>query len=336
MGKFIPMRFELANANHFSQINKWMPELGNYYDGHESSKFFEQISNKEKLDPFGFFTLKKEIWTASNEDVLLGFICLNYKRGGSIKIGPIIVNPDSRGVGIGKFLLSHSIEVAESKKVRKIYATTSSLNKPASLLFKNSGFVQEAILPNQYRDGTEEYVWGLFTAEHSKGHRSTRSMLLDKSDPCQPKVRSYENDIDRKYLDSVIDVMKEWHGDIDEQFAEGIVSANNKELDYEIKGKKVFTSTCGDKQTGITVTTPKRGGSVKVYPIYGSTESQKSLISNISDFYRQMGFRKIYTFIPSGDDNHLKTLKENGFEYRGILRSPYKDGYDLTILDLNL
>lgn len=58
------MEFIPVGKHHFGLVKEWLPELGNFYDGHKNSKFFEQITDKEEKDPFGYFTLRKEIWSA--------------------------------------------------------------------------------------------------------------------------------------------------------------------------------------------------------------------------------------------------------------------------------
>lgn len=328
------MKFSLISESHQKQIKDWLPELGNFYDGHDSSsKFFNQIANKNETDPFGYFTLKKEIWTATDNSELLGFICLNYKRGGSVKIGPLMVNPKHRGKGVGKFLIQSSIKQTKETNVRKLYATTSSLNNPASNLFESCSFEKEAELPDQYKTGASEYIWGLFLQENPTRQKGNNSFLI-KTKSNSGTTRNYCDKTDRGFLAETVDVMSEWHDGLDSDFIKGLIEASERDLDYEIKGKKIMTNEQEGKIKGLAVTTPKRGGPVKLYPIYGTKTAQKQLADSIKAFYSQCGYRKIYTFTPASDHQHILFLKSIGFSKRGIIKAPYKNGFDLVVLDV--
>lgn len=329
------MKFTKVNDNYLETIETWLPELGNFYDGHKDSKFFEQITNKDTNDPYGYFTQKKELWSATEKNELLGFVCLNSKRGGSIKIGPIMVSPNHRGKGVGKFLINHSILRGKEMSARKLYATTSSLNIPAGRLFESLGFTKEASLPNQYKQGAEKFIWGLFLNTVQNAQKPSGSLVKNGNEKSH-SVRGYEDATDRTVLEDAVHTITEWHTDLDQGFIEGIVNATKRNLDYETKGKEIFISEANGKQTGVAVTTPKRGGPVKVYPLTGSESSQTNLIEAIKSFYSQRGYKKLYTFIPETDKAHLQLLTNLGFTERGILESPYKDGYNLAILDIQI
>ena len=244
-------------------------------------------------------------------------------------------SPSHRSKGVGSFLIENSIKRGKETGARKIYATTSSLNIPAFYLFKSAGFIIEATLPNQYRNGTEEYIWGLFL-DIPQDTINPRNSLMDNFGQERHTIRKYLDLTDRAYLEEAVNTIREWHADLDNTFIEGIVKATSRNLDYETKGKEIFVSEVNGKHSGIAVTTPKRGGPVKVYPLFGSPSSQSELIGIIRNFYIQKGYKKLYTFVPHSDHKHLNQLGNLGFTQRGILRSPYKDGYDLAILDIQI
>jgi RimJ/RimL family protein N-acetyltransferase len=339
MGKSVlNLSFQKVREIDLPCLKTLLPELGKFYDGHENSRFFDQLVNKEKHDSNGYFTLKKEIWIArDHEDQCCGFICLNYKRGNTVKIGPIIVNPANRGQGVGKFLIKSSLEKLNKESVRKVYATTSSENTPATDLFKKSGFRLEVELPEQYRKGNKELIWGYFFDFPKEIFVNENSLLqaqvIEKASSL--KTVNFDPKADSQHLKKVISVIKEWHEDIDSSFAEQIIKASERGLDFETKGKLILTIKDQDsKFCGLAIAAPKRGGAVKVYPLYGVKNALHLLVEALKSKFKHLGYRKLYTFSHANDEKYIEALTSLGFTLRGDISSPYKSGHDLAVLDL--
>ncbi len=335
MGKpVLNMNFQIIRKVDFRHLRILLPELSNFYDGHKNSKFFDQLVNKETRDANGYFTLKKEIWVAKDRNSnFCGFVCLNYKRGNTVKIGPIIVNPSCRGQGVGKFLINSSIEKVKKENIRKIYATTSSENVAATQLLKSSGFQLETELPDQYRQGKIELVWGHFI-DSPKETFINKNTLLSYEEKDFVSITAFDSKKDTEYLENTINNIAEWHDDIDQSFCKQIIKATERGLDIESKGKLILVARSPiGIQTGIVVATPKRGGSVKIYPLYGNKHSIKLLIKALKQEFSRLGYRKLYTFSHTNDAEYQNVLLNNGFTLRGKLFSPYKTGYDLAVLD---
>lgn len=338
MGKpVLNLSFQKIRETDLPCLKELLPELGKFYDGHENSRFFDQLVNKEKHDSNGYFTLKKEIWIARGQnDQCCGFICLNYKRGNTVKIGPIIVNPVHRSQGVGKFLIKSSLEKLNRESVRKVYATTSSENAPASELFKKSGFRLEVELPEQYRKGNKELIWGYFFDFPKEIFVNQNSLLLTttKTVPLL-KLSILNPTTDSRHLKKVISVIKEWHADIDSSFTNQITKAAERGLDFETKGKLILIVKDENSSLyGMAIAAPKRGGSVKVYPLYGTKEALFLLIESLKNRFKNLDYRKLYTFSHANDEKFIEALTTLGFTLRGDISSPYKSGHDLAVLDL--
>jgi len=153
---------QLYQNSDYLILKTWLSELSQFYDGHESGKFIDQLVEREQEDELGYFTIAKEIYVLREGIRPVGAICLNYKRGGSVKIGPFVVSPTERGKGFGTQLLQFAEKRAREKGKRKIYATTSHLNIPANRIFQKCGFLIEAKFPDQYKVGSTELIWGKF------------------------------------------------------------------------------------------------------------------------------------------------------------------------------
>lgn len=331
------MKFTKISSSHFGCLKKLLPELGKFYDGHENAKFFEQITDKDKKDKNGYLTLKKEIWSILDDgDNFCGFICLNYKRGNTVKIGPIMVDPKYRGNGIGKFMIKSSLEKLRKENVRKVYATTSSENIPANILFKDTGFQLEVELPEQYRVGNKENIWGYFFERPTEIYLNEKSLLdLTSSKDEILHVKEFDSETDIQYLQKIIKIIKEWHDDIDSGFIKQIIDATKRGLDFETKGKLILiTKNTKNTPLGLVIAAPKRGGSVKIYPMSGNVYSIRRMIDELCRIFKEKGFRKLYTFVHANDDKYIQQLITFGFCLRGTILSPYKSGHDLAVLDL--
>lgn len=112
----------------YPYLDQWMESLATFYDGHTPEhKLLDQLVNTEMADPRGFFTKSKALLVSYDEatGVPTGAICLNHKRGGAVKIGPVVVDAALRGQGIGKALFTAADAYAEAVGARKLFATTS-------------------------------------------------------------------------------------------------------------------------------------------------------------------------------------------------------------------
>lgn len=332
------LSFQKIRETDLPCLKELLPELGKFYDGHENSRFFDQLVNKEKHDSNGYFTLKKEIWVARDQnDQCCGFICLNYKRGNTVKIGPIIVNPSNRGEGVGKFLIKSSLEKLNRESIRKVYATTSSENIPASDLFKKSGFRLEVELPEQYRKGNKELIWGYFFDFPKEIFVNNNSLLIKETseNAALLKLSSYDPTTDAKQLKKVINIIKEWHDDIDSSFEKQITKAAERGLDFETKGKLLLIiKNQSSDLCGMAIAAPKRGGAVKIYPLFGTKDALSLLIESLISRFKNLGYRKLYTFSHANDEKYIEVLISLGFTLRGDISSPYKSGHDLAVLDI--
>lgn len=323
----------------YDPLELWMRSLAEFYDGHTpDNKLIDQLVGAETADPCGFFTKSKALVVAThaeNLDVPVGATTINFKRGGAVKIGPVVVDAALRGNGIGKTLFQAADAFAGAVGARKIFATTSHLNTPVNTLFQRYGFTVEATFPDQYKPGSQELIWGKFVGDHP--HESDSSSVGSVVHPSNGRtvetITPY-TEADREYVAGVNDTYNGWHDDLGEDFIDGMVAGQERGLNFQSKGKIILVGkdTDGEAQ-GMLTFTPKRGGPVKIYPIAGTPEAQASLLDRAVDLALEHGNHKLYTFSPATDTAQHQLLAGQGFVQRGVLRSPYKDGHDLIAFD---
>ena len=132
------------------------------------------------------------------------------------------------------------------------------------------------------------------------------------------------------------------YAEIDESFAEAIWKSHAEGADpvgYFTKAKKVHRIELGPQRThvGYTVTTYKRGGSVKFGPTFLFEDYQGRGIgplvrSHMDDELRRRGYRKAYCTIPTTNRKAFGYLLKAGYRVEAHLRAHYADDHDELVL----
>lgn len=292
-------------------------------------------------DPYGYFTLGKEVWAAFDlDDDFIGFEVITRKRGGSIKLGPTVVCPQKRGKQYAFKIISLLLDIYRGAGARKVYVTAPMSNEPTlSLDFAQLELQLEAILGDHYREGSAERVCGrLLMPATYKGFVPRVGYIV-------APIVTYKNgvtvseEVMRKF---VIQNMRLDYDDIDISFTKAILrGATQKTKGYERKPKIVLTLLDKKKLVGLSVIAPKRGGTYKVAPFlvaptYRSRQAVELLASATLDKAQRASCRKLTYVLPVRDCNIITVLTAAGFYGEGILRSPYKPGCDMVVLSKKL
>lgn len=263
-----------------------------------------------------------------------GMLCLNYKRGGSAKIGPVIVNPEVRGQGVGSSLMRTAEEVVIAGSIRKLYATTSHLNGHVNHLFTKAGFKVEAQFPDQYKRDSVELICGKHLVEPTElESMEVESVLKSGEKQGELEITTITGE-SLEFIARVIGVYQQWHDDLGSDFIEGMVAGAERGLSFQHKGKVILIAKDNQGEQGMLTFTPKRGCPVKLYPIYGTSEAQRMMIERAKQIAVENHNHKLYTFVHISYIRQIEFLEGLGFVRRGVIESSYKDGHNLIPLDL--
>ena len=244
-----------------------MESLATFYDGHTlENKLLDQLVGAELVDSRGFFTKSKALLVSHDEtsSTPTGALCFNHKRGGAVKIGPVVVDAVLRGQGIGKTLFEAADAYAKATGARKLFATTSHLNTPVNRLFEHYGYHVEATFPDQYKQGSEELVWGKFTEGHPviETKKEVPSTVMQHIGQIAA-VRIF-SEINRDFITRVNSVYGTWHDDLGEDFIQGMIAGQERGLQsgllFQQKGKVIYVAeTNAGESAGMLIYAPKRG-----------------------------------------------------------------------------
>ena len=110
------------------------------------------------LCSFGVSTSRKSIIACYGGSRLLGFTVATEKIDASVKFGPSIVVPSTRGHGIAVLLRLAAEDIYRSCGYINAYSTCQAGNLAARRYAEKAGYRVAAILPDQYASGSVELV----------------------------------------------------------------------------------------------------------------------------------------------------------------------------------
>jgi RimJ/RimL family protein N-acetyltransferase len=323
MAKELSISYELTEKDFNLFIGLFEINISTYYpfSSDRTAKAIVEI-HKKGIDLNGYFTKKKTIWKLIDEDNnVLGFSVATEKRGGSVKIGPTAIVYDFRRQGYGSKFKECLENYYKNKGYRKIYLTTNTKNEAVHSYLTKIGYKTELHLMKHYTTDSNEFVLSKFLNE---------KFISDNT------IISDENI--KKFGKNVVDYLVQYYDEIDNTFfvnLDNSISSNfDKDENSFISKKKLKFDFREDNFFAIT--SPKRGGCVKICPLIlsGNNEKDKENILKIIKVFDSKQFHKFYTFIPIDCVNDRKLLVNCNFKVEGMFSSPYKDGIDMLMVSL--
>jgi len=337
----LPEWVRLYKNEDYNKVDVWMKDLAKFYDWHtDDNKLLDQLVGTHEKDENWYFTKNKLMLMIEDEGQPVWMVCVNIKRWWSVKIGPVVVDPNIRWKWIWKKLFSTIDNIANDFQIRKLYATTSHLNERVNNIFEKFGYIIEAKFPDQYKQWSEEYIWGKIKNDKviKDVDNIEHSANKDIESIWDISINESLSDDDIDYLKDSLIAYLQRHNDLWDDFMEMMIKGFERgqiNLNYQNKGKKILVAKDSEGNYLWTLTfSPKRGGPVKIYPISWTTEAQKLLIEKSLEIAKEYGCHKLYTFAHELDEEQIKCLEEIGFQSRWKLVSPYKDWHNLVPFDL--
>lgn len=152
----------MANDNDFDWISNLMNQaLGAYYGGDHRAHARRILDTHLQggKDAIGHFSTGQYMYLAEMNGERVGMIHLVDKKQQTMKISPLIVSPEYRGVrGLGSLLLSHAEHVANHLGARQLYCAVAAPNKLALGFFVRKGFHVTGTAKDHYKQGVDEHM----------------------------------------------------------------------------------------------------------------------------------------------------------------------------------
>jgi len=322
----------LCQAEDEERVNTMSSSLTEHYDGHSHGwawKAYVALTKKGRADSNGHHSITKDLILMGPVGEAFGQFSLVGKSSDAIKINTWVVDESQRGKGYGGLLLREIVDLGEALGIRKLYATTAS---PGALhLFKKYGFKVEVVLPDHYKEHSDEKVLGkiLIPAESGGGPATTINMLTESNKPItevQPANRTDSNEI-MTWLTN----LSAWQNGVDAEYLDKTFRGVERGFDkIAEKGKYFIVAKAADGTIqGVAAATLKMGGLVKIYPLIGSVQAQEELIRAVLSEVKKYNIRILYVFSPVWDKKQAEFFTQIGLKKRGTLRSAFKQGADV-------
>ena len=88
----------------------------------------------------------------------------------------VLVDADSRGMGLGRLLAMHCLDAAANEKIEKLTVRMTTDQEAARQMFEEMGFRPEALLRDHVRDAEGVSSDILIMAQDTRSHRSMHSV----------------------------------------------------------------------------------------------------------------------------------------------------------------
>lgn len=127
------IEFEPKYQKDFKEINvEWI--LVNFpVEPHDH----EQLDHPERITDAG-----GHIYLAKMGDEIVGTALLNYEGDGIWELGKMAVRPKAKGLGIGKMLLQHTIDVVKTKNAKLFYLESNTKQEVAIKMYRQLGWAE--------------------------------------------------------------------------------------------------------------------------------------------------------------------------------------------------
>jgi RimJ/RimL family protein N-acetyltransferase len=259
------------------------------------------------LPSIGFSTTSKLGWPITDGERVVGKAVCTVKRGGSLKIGPIVVLPNHRNRGHATSFLQSIVQLAHACGRACVFATVPIPNHAAQRSFELASFRRAGTLGDHYRTGCSEAVM-VYAAPPA-----TRAAAgLPELAPKASRARSPAEHLRCYVAEQFFPVDASWNAWL-------ACTAGSTLGAFEHKPHDLIEA--GPDEVALVIY--KRGGTAKVVPVIDSSEVPPDLIFACEQAAHRRARRKISIFLPSwvsGPSGYRCELEAFGYSLRGPIR----------------
>ncbi|MCO5261209.1 MAG: GNAT family N-acetyltransferase [Crocinitomicaceae bacterium] len=310
-----------ANKNDFNfildlMIKNLKPYYGGDHEKHATRIFNTHISGG--LDQIGFFSTFQKMFIVEYNGKTSGMLHLVGKKQGTIKISPLIVCDDSRGKGIGKFLIDFIDDYAKKNEYRQVYCTVARQNKQAYNFFKRNGFTVAGTSDSHYKDKITETM----LYKEVQG-----SSVLNDFDKKHISVVPMQKRHQEEVKDLLIDKLPKTFGGIDNDWVDSLFKGYERRNSNDIntKYKLIYVAENRGKVSGVVGATPKKGSPIKLMPFIAvDFPSYIALLKDIPFFLKSYGHKLYIHISPNADET--KALLETNWKLDSAMPEAYLEG----------
>ncbi|WP_019853852.1 GNAT family N-acetyltransferase [Actinopolyspora mortivallis] len=267
-------------------------------------------------DAVGHFSLTQRVFVAMLGDDLIGVMNIAEKRQGTMKISPLIINPDYRGAnGAGSSLLDKALEVAQARGVRQLYGTVAESSSWIETFYLNRGWTCGSQADSQYRPGVIEHAIYINVDDDISAYEE--KLEFEEYSP-----EKYE-----ELNDFLLEHMPAFADGIDTEFVQALVAGQERKRErvVEQKYKEVYLGYEGGVLSSVVAFGPKKGGSVKLMPLCAVSRGAMQETLRFAQEWATGRTYKLYTHQPV-DAATVTAFEDEMWTLEGLLPGAYGEG----------
>ncbi|GGZ29884.1 hypothetical protein GCM10010387_24140 [Streptomyces inusitatus] len=268
-------------------------------------------------DPVGHFSKTQHVYVAEAAGEVVGVMNIAEKRQGTMKISPLIVNPDFRGSnGAGSALLAKSVEVAKERGIRQLYGTVAEPSSWIETFYLNRGWTCGSQSNSQYRPGVVEHAI-YYDVDSEEDRAVPEPLKFEEYSP--PKYKELENFLTSR-MDAFVD-------GIDEDFVRALVAGHERRDSREVesKYKEIFLGYTSEALSSVVAFGPKKGGAVKLMPLSATSQSALQETLRFAQSWAEGRTHKLYTH-QHVDPAVVTAFQSEMWTLEGLLPEAYSTG----------
>ncbi|WP_226366957.1 GNAT family N-acetyltransferase [Pseudonocardia sp. ICBG162] len=269
-------------------------------------------------DPVGHFSKTQHVYVAEYGGEVVGVMNIAEKRQRTMKISPLIVNPDFRGSnGAGSALLEKSVEAARERGIRQLYGTVAEPSSWIETFYLNRGWTCGSQSNSQYRPGVVEHAI-YYTIDEAEAAETTPNRLKFE-EYTSPRYDELE-----AFLTFRMDVFVDG---IDAGFVRSLVAGHERRASrsVESKYKELYLGFESGVLSSVVAFGPKKGGSVKLMPLSAVSGSALSETLGFAQRWAAGRTHKLYTH-QHVDPAVVSAFQSKMWTLEGLLPEAYGKG----------
>lgn len=290
--------------------------LGPFYGGDHrahAQRIFDTHINGS-VDYVGHFSAEQHMFIAELESKRVGLIHLVVKKQETVKISPLIVDPESRGkFGVGSLLLKHAEQFAKYVGARQLYCTVAAPNHTALGFFLRQGFRIAGTAQDHYKRGADEHM--------------LYKQLIEDTDLTAPNISVIPFNAGQHANEAREIILQVLRGDflgVDDAWVDALFTGYERRNSTNIntKYKLIFIAESGGKVVGVAGATPKKGDPIKLMPLVATSESAfEALIIDLQGLLADYGHKLYVHLAPAAWQ--VACLQRHGWTLEGVFPGGY-------------
>jgi ribosomal protein S18 acetylase RimI-like enzyme len=284
----------VATDNDLDWISDLMDQaLGVYYGGDHRAHARRILTTHLQggKDAVGHFSVGQYMYLVEVDGQRAGMIHLVDKKQQTMKISPLIVSSQFRGVrGLGSLLLRHAETIARQHEARQIYCTVAAPNKQALDFFVRKGFRITGMAKDHYKQGIDEHM--------------LYKQLIADTDLSAPNlsVIPFDDVLHAMSARSIIlnHLAHNFMG-VDDAWVDALFAGYHRRTcgDVNEKFKIIFVCEEGGRVVGVAGATPKKGDPIKLMPLVAESEAAfEALIIDLQGLLVDYGHKLYVHLVP--------------------------------------